>query len=686
MKNLINIFLKNTVWIYGVIKYIFPISYLVLLLVPYNLPIWILIYPVLAFVLMVLYKDYGSNQVLDFNIFRGGILLYAFVPFRALNSHLEGLLGKKLPAFIEVMFSVVVFILVLYLFFVENEKKKEFISNIKVKEFLSGTSKGNNYDVVLCIDKETGSKVVWKGDDRFTHAQVVGPTGCGKTSQALLPIIEQDIRNRMVNKLGVTVVEPKGDFAEQVYALAKYYGQEKDALFFNPVHPDCPKFNVLDGKEDEVIETLSTVFEMLTPDSSTYFKDIANNLIRKSVMVLKRLEQVYTDDTTNISSRPATLIALSDLVHNTNGLGKKWINELVKIPTLTPEEKKQNEDTRDWFLNEYFNDRSKVYENTNGIRTQISKLIQNKYLRKVLNPENGKSEIDFDKHFEKGGIISITTAQGTLRELGSYLGYFLIFTMQSSIFRRKGNEFTRIPNFLFIDEFQKYANSGFSDIFTEGRSYKVSALIASQARGEFAMGSGREAKAFLDVVDANCRNIIVFGGISADDAKHYSATFGDVDKIKERTSVSKSKAIFGYGNNVKAPTESISNEVRAEAEFPPTELIYQNFGEFTYRLIVDKCVTRARKGCASWIDRDLKSKIDAIVQSYNQEQERKLQVEDDIINSSRRKLYSDFRNSKGIKSSTPTPSTPQFQEGIFGEQIIDGEDDSVGEFNPARME
>lgn len=671
-----------------------------MLFIPRNLPIAVyLAYPFISVLLLIFYKDYGENQVADFNIFRMGMLLYAFVPFRALNRLLGGKFGINIPIILEIMFSLVLVVMVYWLFFHENERKKAILREIRVKDTL-GYSKmqgASRYDVVLCKNKETGEDVVWKGDDRFTHLQCIGPTGCGKSSMILLKLIEQDIRNRLRNQLGVTVIEPKGDLAEQVYALGKIYNQ--DVLYFNPTHPDCPYFNVLDGKEDEVVETLTTVFEMLTPDSSTYFKGVANNLMRKSLMVLKRIEEVYTNPATGISSRPATLIGLSELIHNTNGQGRKLVNELVKLPTLTQEEKKQNEDTRDWFLNEYFSDRSKVYENADGIRTQVSKLIQNKYLRKVLNPPDGKSQIDFDTHLERGGIIAITTAQGALRELGSYLGYFLIFSLQSAIFRRKGNENTRIPNFLYIDEAQKYTNSGFSDILTQGRSFRVSTLLATQARKEFVMTSGREGEAFLEVVNTNCRNIVTFPGISVEDAKFFRDTFGEVEKVKERTSESSTKFSFGFSGTNRPPTESISKEVKLEAEFSMSDLTYKQFSEITYRLIDNKTVQRAKNGVCSFIDREMKTNIDLIVERYNNEQEEKLRIADEKTTRAKEKLYADFLSSKGINNQAPqgSPTPPssgnqetppqkvrKIGEGIEDDEMIVDEDDVVAEFNPAK--
>lgn len=91
----------------------------------------------------------------------------------------------------------------------------------------------------------------------------------------------------------------------------------------------------------------------------------------------------------------------------------------------------------------------------------------------------------------------MSTAQGALRDLGRFLGYFIILQLQASVFRRPGNENTRTHNMLYIDEFQVYSNPGFADMLTQGRSYRVASHLATQARDQIGMGSGRDGKSFI---------------------------------------------------------------------------------------------------------------------------------------------------------------------------------------------
>lgn len=52
--------------------------------------------------------------------------------------------------------------------------------------------------------------------------------------------------------------------------------------------------------------------------------------------------------------------------------------------------------------------------------------------------------------------------------------------MQNSVLRRIGNENSRIPNFLYIDEFPDFICKDTEAIFTLYRKYKVATVITAQ--------------------------------------------------------------------------------------------------------------------------------------------------------------------------------------------------------------
>lgn len=452
-------------------------------------------------------------------------------------------------------------------------------------------------DVEICKDPQTNKSVILPYKDRFLHMLILGPTGCGKTSQTIIPLINQDMKT----KCGITVIEPKGDLAEKVWAMGEHYSRK--VVYFNPVLDDCPYFNPLFGKEEEVIENMSTTFKMLNADSQQFFLDQNDNLVRNALKVLKRLEAQDKGE--------ANLINLNRIIYNTNGDGRKLVIAFSKLNAESEDIKKENEDLASWFIDDYYKEKSKTYEHCSGLRSQVSKIISNKYLRRVLNPPKGVNDVNFDKHIEEGGVIAISTAQGDLRDLGKYLGYFIILQFQSAVFKRPGNENTRLAHMLYIDEFQEFSNPGFGMMLTQGRSYRVASHLATQNRDLMAMGGGRDGQNFVKLVDTNARNLIIYPGGNYGDAEYYSRKFGEVHEVTDKEKVVAKKGLVGLNTNI---NRTVTTEEQKKARFSPTQIMYRPFGEVTYALIVNNSIQPPNVGKLEYIPMNLNIKLDAMIE------------------------------------------------------------------------
>lgn len=585
----------------------FAISFIAFQVLSIALPINMLITAMAFLMSLVLYiiaKDFISEKMesIAFASIKLSLSLFVF-----------GLMAlaplKKVPV---PVLSIFCFGITIGIFgFLRNDSTKE-----KLKTFREFSISGLNHkgkestqkvgDVFLCTNEESGDKVVIPYKDRFLHMLVLGPTGSGKTSQVLIPMINQDV---MTPGHGVTVIEPKGDLAEKVYAMAEHYGRE--AVYFNPTHANCPYFNPLFGDEDEVLENMATTFKMLNPDSPQFFQDMNETLIKNAIKVLKRLY-----------GNKATMLDLSTLVSNSEGKGKIMVNNFLRMKAATPDIGRENAEISHWFLNEYFNERAKTYEHTSGLRSQIYKITSNVHLRRVLNPPNGENDVDFVKVIEEGKILAISTAQGELRDLGKFLGYFIILNFQSAVFKRPGNEDTRRPHFLYIDEFQTYSNPGFADMLTQGRSYRVASHLATQNRALMAMGGGRDGKNFVELVSTNARNIVLFPGCNAIDTEYYSKEFGEIEVVKERKGISKKKfSLLFMGSPMGHPTESLAQELTKEARYSASDLIYKEFGKITYRIINNNSVMSPGNGTIEYIPRELNEELNRLVEEYKKKQE-----------------------------------------------------------------
>lgn len=588
---------------------------------------------VLFFIVYTLFKDFAKESQAKL-----GHRLLTVSVFLSITGVLNGLLlsgisrvGSSDPDLSRQMFILLLILdaglFIGYLAIMATDSVKEHLKEIQEQSiwpFLVGDEPEEVKKGDAVLGRQTKVKYLENGQksftdtempvrlplkDRYLHMLILGPTGSGKTSQVIIPMIHRDMQNE---DLGIIVMEPKGDLAERVFAMAYHYGRE--VQYFNPALPDCPYFNPLYGREEDVIENMATTFKMLEGDSSSqFFQNMNENLIRNSLKVLKRL---YNND--------ANMLDLYTLVHNNESKGRKIIQEFSQLQSETQDLQKENDDIVAWFLGDYFTgstgdsrNATKTYEHCSGVRSQIAKLVSNKFLRKVLNPPRGHgSDVDFDDALERGTVIAISTAQGKLRDLGRFLGYFLILQLQASVFRRPGNEDTRRGCMLYIDEFQVYSNPGFADMLTQGRSYRVASHLATQGRKQIGMGSGRDGDAFIQLVSSNARNLVIYPGGNFEDADYYSKEFGEVRVNTLQKGVSQQKMGWGNAMNFRAKNESVREGEELVPRFTPTDIKFREFGEIIYLMIKNNTIQPPGVAKIEFIPMELNNKLTEIIEEH----------------------------------------------------------------------
>lgn len=456
------------------------------------------------------------------------------------------------------------------------------------KKDVQDTTDNDKPDLELCDDKISKKRVKIPFFDCFRHLLILGPTGCGKTSLILIRIALQLVRNKQV---GLLVIDPKGDFAHYVVAMSRFFKRKYQLL--DPTMPDCPYFNPFVGEESDVIENMVTIF-LMTNDSSSYFRDQDERLTRNAVRLLKRL---FGDD--------ATFLKLNDLVNNIDGFGFKCMNMLTNLPG-DPDFVRQNKETVAYFRDSYFNENTRFFQDTSNLRNQIANIIDNKYLRKILNPPEGKgSDINFTKFLEDGGVISVSLAQGPLRRLARYFGLFVQMNFQAAVFSRPLPEWKRRPCYEIIDEMQVVANEQLADMFQQARSLRCMVIPATQSLEQVVLKLGNAGKAFLAALKTNCQNRVLFAGLPPEDAKIFSDWSGikKVEKRSKGTSRSTFSLFHGF-DKMRAPTKTETITEQDEAVLSIDDIIYTKAKEITYFTSQNMEIQRPRIGVVDWIDKD----------------------------------------------------------------------------------
>lgn len=293
-----------------------------------------------------------------------------------------------------------------------------------------------------------------KAKDRTRHVYVIGKTGMGK-STLLENMAIQDIQNGN----GMAFIDPHGSAVDK---LMEYVPEHriKDILYFAPFDLEFPvSFNVMEDvgydKRHLVASGLMSSFKKIWVDAwSARMEYILNNIL------LALLE--YPD---------ATLIGVNRMLADKDY--RKKVVDNITDPAVKA------------FWNDEFAKYGERYMQEAGaaIQNKIGQFISNPLIRNIIGQP--KSTFDIRELMDNRKIMLINLSKGRIGEANAnLLGGMLITKIYLAAMSRadvSSDDMKNLPNFyLFVDEFQNFANESFADILSEARKYKLNLTVAHQ--------------------------------------------------------------------------------------------------------------------------------------------------------------------------------------------------------------
>ncbi len=293
-----------------------------------------------------------------------------------------------------------------------------------------------------------------KTKDRSRHVYVIGKTGMGK-STLLENLAIQDIQTGN----GLAFIDPHGKTAD---LLLEYVPEHrmKDVLYFAPFDMDYPvSFNVMEDvgadKRHLVANGLMSAFKKIWVDAwSARMEYILNNIL------LALLE--YPD---------STLIGVNRMLAD-EGYRNKVV-ENITDPSV-----------RSFWKDEFAKYGPRYMQEAGAaIQNKIGQFISNPLVRNIIGQP--KSTFDIRKIMDEKKILIINLSKGRVGEANAnLLGSMLITKIYLAAMSRadlNDDELAKHANFfLYVDEFQNFANESFADILSEARKYKLNLTVAHQ--------------------------------------------------------------------------------------------------------------------------------------------------------------------------------------------------------------
>lgn len=293
-----------------------------------------------------------------------------------------------------------------------------------------------------------------RDEDRERHMYVIGKTGMGK-STLLENLAIQDIQNGE----GLCFIDPHGGTAE---ALLSYVPEHRvnDVIYFAPFDREFPvALNVMEDigrdKRALVASGLIGAFKKVWVDAWS-----------------ARMEYILSNALLALLEYPgATLLGVNRMFADKNY--RSLIVNNITDPSV-----------KAFWVDEYAKYSDKfATEATAAIQNKVGQFAANPIIRNMIGQP--KSTFDIRNVMDERKILIVNLSKGRMGEGNANLvGSMLITKIYLAAMSRAdvGAEVVRglPPFYLYVDEFQSFANESFADILSEARKYKLSLTVAHQ--------------------------------------------------------------------------------------------------------------------------------------------------------------------------------------------------------------
>lgn len=288
-------------------------------------------------------------------------------------------------------------------------------------------------------------------DDRRRHMYIIGKTGMGKTT-----LMSNMILSDIYAGHGVCYIDPHGDEAEK---LIDFIPSERinDVVYFNPADTAFPfGFNILENPTDDrkhlVRDGLMGVFKKIWPDVWS-----------------ARMEYILQNCVSALLDYPgATLMGINRLLVDKDYREK--VIDKIRDPVVKT------------FWVAEFAAWSEKYatEAIAPVQNKVGQFLSSSLIRNIV--AQTKSTIDIRSIMDEGKILIVNLSKGRVGEDGMrLLGGMIVTKIQLSAQERQNmKEHDRRDFYLYVDEFQNFANESFATILSEARKYRLNLIVAHQ--------------------------------------------------------------------------------------------------------------------------------------------------------------------------------------------------------------
>ena len=406
----------------------------------------------------------------------------------------------------------------------------------------------------------------------YQNVLITGTIGTGKTSSAMYPFTKQLIEfscTDVSNKIGMLVLDVKGNYYVKVSEFARNCGREDDLIVlslggdyrYNPLHKPNLKASVLANR-------LKTILMLFSPNNSeSYWLDKVEQILTECIKLCRLYNNGYVT---------------FEEIHKLISVENYYLEKIEILRKRFSNNEFSNEDIYNlmsaltFFQKEFLSLDLRTLSILKSEITRITNVFVSDYeVYRTFNPkEEELNFFGFEDLINTGKIVVLNMNISEYKALSKIIATYLKLDFQTEVMARLANNFANSSRTVaFIsDEYHEYASVSDSEFYAQSREAKCVNIVATQSYTSLL--NSLNNKYAVDVIVQNLVNKFWFRTDDIFTIESVQKQIGKEDKEKMFKSISENAKETSYSyitNTLNSTDSSISESISTQVTY---EFVY----------------------------------------------------------------------------------------------------------------